>query len=159
MSDKQGDILRESIELERNMAELYSLFAELFPEDRNFWWKLSLEEQNHAALLRSMDDIFAPRGLMPSGLLCASLEELRQSNARILEAINVYRQKTPDRHEAFCLAMDLEQQAGEVEYQGLMESEADDQAVKLVKTLNREDRDHKIRIEEYMNGVKSLANT
>ena len=45
-------IIDESILLELNISELYKVFNQAFPEDAYFWWQLSEEEENHAALIR-----------------------------------------------------------------------------------------------------------
>jgi len=45
-------LLDESIQLELNLAKLYTLFNDHFEEDEEFWWQLSMEERSHAALLQ-----------------------------------------------------------------------------------------------------------
>jgi len=53
MTEKLNELLEASIELEQCMSELYFLYTNLYPEDREFWWKLANEEINHASLLKS----------------------------------------------------------------------------------------------------------
>ncbi|MEA3487197.1 MAG: hypothetical protein U9R20_06020 [Thermodesulfobacteriota bacterium] len=62
-------LIEESINLELNIADLYFLFHELFPEDADFWWRLVLEEKNHAALIRSGKKYFEPVNKFPRNLL------------------------------------------------------------------------------------------
>jgi len=45
-------LLEASIQLELNLAKLYTLFNDLFEEDEEFWWQLAMEERGHAALLQ-----------------------------------------------------------------------------------------------------------
>jgi hypothetical protein len=44
------DYLKEAILLEINASKLYFIFANKYKEDWDFWWKLSNEELNHAAI-------------------------------------------------------------------------------------------------------------
>jgi len=53
MSQNFGQLIREAIQLEFNVADLYLFFHRLFPEDAGFWWSLVIEEKNHAALLKT----------------------------------------------------------------------------------------------------------
>jgi hypothetical protein len=57
--------LKESIDLELNIGDLYQLFSVKFPQDYDFWWKISIEEMNHAVLIESINDIFLPEGTSP----------------------------------------------------------------------------------------------
>jgi hypothetical protein len=51
------------------------------------------------------------------------------------------------------LAIELEETAGEFHYQQIMESKVNSKAIQLVQKLNRDDIDHKQRIENYMHQV------
>ncbi len=55
MSQNFSQLIREAIQLELNVAKLYLLFHDLFPEDGDFWWQLVIEEENHAALLKTVE--------------------------------------------------------------------------------------------------------
>lgn len=44
MTEKLYELLEASIELELSMSKLYFLYANLFPEDSEFWGKLAHEE-------------------------------------------------------------------------------------------------------------------
>ncbi len=44
--------LDESIQLELNLATLYTIFNDCFAEDEDFWWDLAMEERGHASLLQ-----------------------------------------------------------------------------------------------------------
>lgn len=52
MTKSLHDHLEESIKLEVNLAKLYTVFNDLFPEDEEFWFQLAMEERGHAALLQ-----------------------------------------------------------------------------------------------------------
>ena len=54
-----GLLINEAIQVELNVARLYLLFHELLPEDATFLWELVIEEENHAALLRTIEQMDA----------------------------------------------------------------------------------------------------
>jgi hypothetical protein len=143
-------ILDESIKLELNAADLYMLFFRLFTEDSDFWWKLTLEEKNHAALVRSIRDIFQDVSGIPESLFLKSLEDLKKSNDEFELLIRKFKEQTPSRKEAFEAALFLEESAGELHYQEFMTEAADDRISDIFRQLNGEDKDHADRIREYM---------
>jgi hypothetical protein len=69
---------------------LYFLFHTLLPDDADFWWKLVLEEKNHAALIKSGKEYFEPKGKFPHNLLAKSLEDLEDINSRLNYLIKKY---------------------------------------------------------------------
>ena len=36
------DLIDEAVNLEKNVSEVYGIFSNAFPEDQDFWWRLSL---------------------------------------------------------------------------------------------------------------------
>jgi len=156
MIKKFYSLLDESIKLELNISNLYMIFYENLPDDANFWWKMVLEEKNHASLLRSGKEIFAPMDKFPEELLSSSLQELSEANKFIQSLIERYREVPPTREEAFNVALHLEQSAGEVHYQLFMEKIPDTQLMKTFQKLNNDDKDHAKRISSYMKtkGIK-----
>ena len=155
MNQYLQDILDESIQLELNAADLYMLFFEEFPADSDFWWKLVIEEKNHAALLKSIRDIFQEVAGVPENLFPGSPEELEKANSRIREQTELFRANRPTREKAFNTALALEENAGEIHFQGFMENSDDDSVSQVFKQLNGEDKNHARRLQEYMeeNGI------
>ena len=43
------EILDTSINLELRIADIYKIHYDLFEEDKEFWWKLVIEEESHAS--------------------------------------------------------------------------------------------------------------
>ena len=77
--------LEESIALELNIGDLYQLFSAKFEQDFNFWWKLSIEEMNHAALIESINDVFLSETILPSDSIEKQGRELGEMNLFIKE--------------------------------------------------------------------------
>ena len=150
MNNNFQEILDESIQLELNVADLYMLFFEQFPVDSDFWWKLVIEEKNHAALLKSIRDIFMDVTGIPEDIFAESVEDVRKANSAVGELTENYRKSRPTREEAFNAALSLEETAGELHFQGFMTGNAHDKISQVFKQLNGEDKDHARRLREYM---------
>jgi len=143
-------LLEESIHVELNVSSLYQKFYELFPDDADFWWTLMLEEKNHAALLRSGKESFEPLNLFPSKLIHDKLHDLKEINTALLSLIDGVEKKPPSREEAFNIAFNMENSAGEVHFQRFMEAEGSSVEDKIFKELNEGDKEHAERIRSYM---------
>jgi hypothetical protein len=142
-------LIHEAIQLEFNVGKLYKLFYRLLPGDSDFWWKLAMEEENHAALLKTVRQMEASRVKIPMEILPTGVAELQEANNAILEAIADF-EKQPDRAKAFKLALKIEQSAGESHYDKFMNDNSDSHIKEVFRKLNREDANHAERILQYM---------
>lgn len=88
-------LVNEAIALELNASRLYALFQDLFPDDGEFWQALSIEEENHANLLRNGRRLFLPEGRFPRELLPESLEPLVEKNRELESLFDRYEQTLP----------------------------------------------------------------
>jgi len=158
MTELIKQFLDESIQLELNLSDLYQLFYAKFPEDSEFWWQLSLEEVNHAALIRSINDIFLPENILPHGVIQTQNSELHQLNSSVRERISRYKTDTPSRYEAFFYAYELENSAGEAHYESFMNEIPGSNVEKIFQKLNGDDKNHAARIEHYMK-LNNIVNT
>ncbi len=158
MSQTLAALLDESIQLELNLARLYTLFNDHFPDDEDFWWQLAMEERSHAVLLQQEKKQPQPLQFFPENLLAKDLDALRANNARIVEEIGRFTSTPGSRQEALNLALQIEMSAGEAHFQEFMESESGSLTADLFKTLASEDQNHAHRIREYMEeqGVKAV---
>ncbi len=125
--DDLNRLLEAAVRLELNIGRLYVRYHQLLPEDASFWWRLSLEEKNHAALLRSADQLTGIAHEVPPGLLPERLEDVLDLNARVEACIVGTVAKPPTRAEAFRCALELEQSVGEVHFQSFMAEAAERQ--------------------------------
>jgi len=146
--------LKESIDLELNIGDLYQFFSVKFPGDYEFWWKISMEEMNHAALIESINDIFWT-DILPFESLEKQTEDLRKINLIVKERIEQYKLVPPTRLEAFKNGFEFENSIGESHFEIFMNSVTDSPVVKIFQKLNGEDKNHATRIENYMknNGI------
>jgi hypothetical protein len=63
MTPHQEKVLQQYQKQEMLLSRLYSIFARLFPEFKEFWEKLSLEEDRHARLVEKLSQA-AKKGLV-----------------------------------------------------------------------------------------------
>ena len=90
MDTSLSELLDLSIAHEINISRLYTLFHELFEEDEDFWWQLSIEERSHAALLRNEKAAHKHAETVPENLLTNDLDALKSSNAKLESLIDDY---------------------------------------------------------------------
>ena len=143
-------LIKESINLELNVAELYLAFYNLFPEDAAFWWKLTLEEENHAALLRTGKELYLPRNKFPRDLVHILLQDLIDKNKELNSLIEEYENNPPSREEAFNIALRIENSAYELHYQRFMDKEPSSRMEEIFQQLNQDDKNHVEKISAYM---------
>ena len=142
--------LDESIQLELNLATLYTIFNDAFAEDEDFWWELAMEERGHAALLQQEKKQPQQSEFFPENLLAKDLQSLVDTNTRIAQLISKYKEHVPSRGDALKTAYNLEMAAGESHYQHFLDSPTNSPAANIFKQLNQEDGDHAARILQYM---------
>ncbi len=145
-----SEIIDTSIALELAVADLYLLFHKIYPEDSDFWWKMSIEEKGHAALLRSGRDSFMPLQKFPEELVTTSLNKLKNSLRLITEKTNEIKENPTPRKETFYLAVEIEESAGEHHYQEFMADSQNEVINNVFQKLNGADKDHRDRILSYM---------
>ncbi len=150
MPEKLQNHLDESIQLELNLAKLYTVLNDSFAEDEEFWWELAMEEQGHASLLQQEKKQPQQKEFFPENLLAKDLQSLIDTNIKITGLIAAYTATTPSRAEAFQTAYTLEMAAGESHFQQFLDSPTNSYSATIFKQLNQEDRDHAARIMQYM---------
>ncbi len=152
MKEEYLNMIEESIRIELQVSELYLLFFNCFPLDKGFWWKIALEEKNHAALIRSLGEFPEQLEEFQESLFSSSMIELEKTNSMLRSLIEKFEAEPPDRETAFNTALEIEESAGELHYQGFIEDEKDSdmKIVQIFRKLNREDKDHSVRIRSYM---------
>ncbi len=148
-------LANEAMRLEYNVSKLYMIFRDAYHEDAEFWWKLVIEESNHAALIKSGLDYFMPEGYFPDEIF-PSMEDLQKTNRELVSLLEKYINHPPTRETAFNLALKIEMSAAEIHFQNTMTKTTDSDVLKLFQKLNQDDKDHAKRIQAYMKeeGIK-----
>lgn len=141
--------INEAIQLELNVSDLYLLFYTLFTEDSRFWRILTIEERNHAALLKNLKQLFHIIHEIPPYILPERIEDLEAANREITETITCFKEK-PSRKKAFEYAIQIENSAGEAHFQLFAESNILPEQFDIFRQLNMDDKNHADRIRNYM---------
>ena len=156
MNHTLEQLIDESIKLELNVADLYKIFLNTFPEDSELWSKLIREEEKHADLIQSMKGTFLFPSQFPSNLLASSMETLQETNKRLISILKKYSKEPPLRESAFDIALDIERTSGEFNFQLASEKSPDSGIMKIFQALNKDCRNHTEKIITYMHskGIK-----
>ncbi len=150
MEENPSQLIDESIKVELNVAKIYMFFCDTFSEDLDFWWKLALEEKNHADLIEIGRGTSIVKPEFPVELLAPSVEMLYEANNKLISMLKEYRIKLPSRKKTFNIALDIEQLAGELHFQLAMEKPLTSTIMEIFHKLNQNDKDHADRIRTYM---------
>jgi len=146
--DDIGEKIELAARLESRIGDLYLEFSKLFPQDRNFWWQLALEEKNHASILESGQVTFVPVDAFPEKLVPPDLDELLSLHSdldSIFEVLPTFNRKT-----AFQKALDIENWTVEYYYQQAMDEKHPDPYLLHFQKLNRESGNHIEQIQAYL---------
>lgn len=152
-----SELLEESIKVEISVADLYSLYTHIFEEDKDFWWRMSNEEKNHAALLKS-GRLYLQQDILPMDLLYHGLSTLEDINRQLNLKIEEWKKTAPSKETAYQYALELEESASELHFQKILETEKladsfDSKVLTIFKNLALGDKDHAIRIRVLMDGL------
>ena len=152
MNEFIKQLLEESVALELNIGDLYQLFSVKFSQDYDFWWQLSIEEMNHAALIESINDVFLTENILPSELIEKQIIELQEMNLTIKQHIESCKLEPTTRENAFQLAFEIENSIGESHFELLMTAQPNSTVMKIMQKLNGDDINHAKRLTKYAMG-------
>jgi len=142
-------LFRKLSEIELLVRDIYLRFSELFEEDRDFWWRLAIEEGDHSSLILAGMETFEPMHLFPEEVKAFSIDELDESIARKKELLDQVKRPScsMSREEALRYSAAMEMSDIERCFQLLME-EVDDESRErqLFQRLNRDSAEHGRRI-------------
>lgn len=139
------------INIEQNMAKLYRAFSGAYPEDADFWNGLAKEEDSHARLLQSNQELILKTPELHKLLFSSSLESLNSVNYRIGKILdNIDNGQPPSHLDCFVIALQLEQSAGDSHLQHVMNSKERCRAIEVLQILSEGDHDHCVKIGDYM---------
>lgn len=148
MDDPQEALLDEAIRHELTVSALYFQFCQAYPEDSDFWWKLSVEEQGHAGLLKAGRTLFGVafgREVLP-----ARTEEIAESNRKLEELLEQIEHQPPSREDAFRIALRIETSTDALIYEHALQPEEDSVGSEIPQRIARDDLFHEERIRRHM---------
>ena len=143
-------LINTSIKLELTVSKLYQLFSEMDTRDKEFWKVLSLEEENHASVLKTAKSIFMISDIFPEELVWNSKEKIEETIKELNLLIDRYSEESSTRGERFNMAYNIEMTEPQLNYQVFMDKEVKDCVNTLLKQLNGSNKKHVEKIMEYI---------
>jgi ferritin len=148
--EEKQKLIDHAIQLETNVATLYTLFSNAHPEHAEFWSELSQEEKGHAALISNTVARTDLEELLNDKPILDSLTKLERCNHHIQALIEQFSVEPPSPKDAFTIALELEQSSGEIHYQKFMDLGDDSILDRVFQKLDQEDKAHSERLRAYM---------
>jgi hypothetical protein len=149
MYEELGSRIDRCIAVETACAEIYHAFSEMFPEARDFWRQLALEEENHATIL------IVGKGLQRTGKLP---EDFMPPSGKALSTVclkaEVMKRKVRSGKislsEALEMALSLEKLLCESYFMEMMAMRTDSEALARLQRLHVFTKSHVEKIREFV---------
>jgi rubrerythrin len=106
-------IVRGCIEMERQVASIYSTFMQFFPEEKSFWDDIAHDELDHASWLSNVN-FFEMIDLLPSKDLLPTIETIENSLKYVQHKSKELKSSTLSLENALQLALRLEESMVEI---------------------------------------------
>jgi bacterioferritin (cytochrome b1) len=151
MADPLSERLKACIAVESNVAEIYHTFRKMFPEARDFWHQLAMEEENHAAIL-AVGEGFHRVGKLPDYFVPDSLPLINQSLTFIKEVQRRIEEEDISLKEALELSLQLERTMEESYLYEIITKETDSKMISKLQKLAVDTGSHIKQIEDYKAG-------
>jgi hypothetical protein len=145
------EVAKESARFERAVALLYLQLSRTYTDDRDFWLQLYSEEKNHEAIFASFAIGELPLSLLPPEIIDTDLERIRKNIDFVNNAVARLDRDFGTKDKAYQLALAIESQAGEAIFQEALSKESDSEALYFIKRINKDEFDHRKRIETIVN--------
>lgn len=139
----------EAVNLELNIAQVYTLFASIFPRDKELWNSMAMEELVHADMIRLLKGKFLSSAKML--INTPNISVLGATNHKIRTAIEKIELEGIDRAGAFDIAIGFENMVYEVQFRQLLAVLNDNNIVDLFRQLSVKDSEHVARLIKYKN--------
>lgn len=153
--ENNSEVFNLLIDFESAISEIYMEFSRMFPNDKEFWWRIAMEEKNHAAIIQSGRDVFNSMGLFPVELTSLSvgyLKEALEEKKTLLSRVKEQPQNLT-RKKAVAIAIKIEERDIENIFQELMKIHPELKSIKVFQTLNKETCDHAVRLLRYLDSI------
>ncbi len=155
MRDDRSERLKACIDVETICAEVYRALSGLFPEARDFWNGLAIEEDNHAAIL------VIASGYQRAGKLHEGIECPLPLVNKTLGLIKEMREKIKNRNislkEALETSISIEQSLSESYFMEFMNKETDSSALIRLQKLLFDNQSHIEKIRKFIKSMDFYA--
>lgn len=149
MSDELGARIDRCIAVESACAEIYHAFSEMFPEARDFWRQLALEEENHVAIL-IVGKGFQRVGKLPEDFMPPSEQALSTVCMKAEIMKRKVRSERVSLPEALEIALSLEKLLCESYFMEIMAVRTDSEVLSRLQKLHIFTKSHVEKIREFI---------
>jgi len=147
MENKNEDVLELMQSYELILKDLYALFADKISVEREFWIKLSEEENKHAYWLEVLGMNMQKQNVSLNGDERFNVPLIKSSIQHVEEALNDFRKVELSLFDALTFAKDVENSMIEKKFFEVFYGINDD-FDQVMKLLKEETEEHNRRIEE-----------
>jgi rubrerythrin len=151
MSNMVYERSKGCIAIETGIAAIYRGFARMFPEAKDFWSNLAMEEENHAAILTIAAE-YEKRGRLPVSLAPRSWSQIRET----LELLSTVRKSIEGANvslqEALEIALRLEAATREYHLLQVKASETNSVILAALQSLAIDNGWHVQKIDSFLRG-------
>ena len=148
MSDPLEALLEEAIRHELTVSLLYFEFCQAFPDDSDFWWELSVEENGHAGLLEAGRKLFGSE--FGEEILPARVEYLTEANRTLENLLDQMKQQPLSREAACRIALEIETTTDGMIFENALQPPQDADVPTISERIRRDDLRHAATIRAYM---------
>ncbi|MBW2494954.1 MAG: hypothetical protein JRE43_09405 [Deltaproteobacteria bacterium] len=148
MNDALDTLLDEAIRHEHNVSMLYFEFFQVFPDDADFWWTLSVEENGHAGLLEAGRKVFGSE--YGEEILPARVEYLIEANNMLEKLLEQIKEHPLTREAAFRTALEIETTTDGMIFENALQPPEDSEVSAISERIHRDDLRHASMIRAYM---------
>ncbi len=142
-------MLKICIAVENTASEIYDLFAEMFPEHREFWRGLAAEEKGHARQFVVASSLKGPAALPPSMQSARNaIESIRRIKREVLE------NGVPGPEDALKIAISIEQTTVEEFLHKLATEETGTEMKQFYGSLMLDGKRHAELLKERLAGMR-----
>lgn len=149
-ADQMKELIEASSRLEKNVGKIYQILSRKFPEDRQFWWQLAMEEEHHSSLYDSFLRGYMLLNVFPSEIVDHDLAGIQKANERLEADLSGMDQWERTKVQFYEYALEIEQLASEGKFQQAMTEEDPSRFLQMVQRLNADNIRHKERIQEML---------
>lgn len=150
-SSSLNALLDECIRLELLVSELYHYYSRIFEENRDFWWRLTIEEKNHASILKS-GRLFLTMNKLPKEAVCGNMQLIKETCQKVECRLEGCKTGPLAREDAYGFAMQIESSAAELHFQDMLVNQTNSRVIKIFQGLGGDDKDHAQRIADMLGG-------
>ncbi|MDX9913490.1 MAG: hypothetical protein RBS77_02835 [Candidatus Moranbacteria bacterium] len=145
--NKSEDVIELMRSYELFLKDLYHFFAQKIPQEKEFWLRLSEEENKHAYWLEVLGMNIEKRGISLNGDDRFNLPLIKSSIEHVKEALDDFKKIELSFFDALTFAKDIENSMIEKKFFEVFYG-IDDDFDRVMKLLKEETKKHSERIEE-----------